>query len=91
MRLPSKPYANLPIYSLGSTTTLPRDRVAALGKAASIAGPAAAVSAEKGKATVKAAATAAAAAGPSRAAAAPKPEKPSTSHHRLSLQKTMSK
>uniref|UniRef100_A0A4W5JJI5 Spire-type actin nucleation factor 1b n=1 Tax=Hucho hucho TaxID=62062 RepID=A0A4W5JJI5_9TELE len=42
MRLPSKPYANLPIYSLGSTTTLPRDRVAALGKAASIAGPAAA-------------------------------------------------
>ncbi|XP_036826864.1 protein spire homolog 1 isoform X6 [Oncorhynchus mykiss] len=104
MRLPSKPYANLPIYSLGSTTTLPRDRVAALGKAASIAGPsatptAAAISAGKGKATVKAAASAAAtgpsraaaAAGPSRAAAALKPEKPSTSHHRLSLQKTMSK
>ncbi|XP_042166080.1 protein spire homolog 1 isoform X6 [Oncorhynchus tshawytscha] len=104
MRLPSKPYANLPIYSLGSTTTLPRDRVAALGKAASIAGPsatptAAAISAGKGKATVKAAASAAAAgpsraaaaAGPSRAAAASKPEKPSTSHHRLSLQKTMSK
>uniref|UniRef100_A0A4W5QE45 Spire-type actin nucleation factor 1b n=1 Tax=Hucho hucho TaxID=62062 RepID=A0A4W5QE45_9TELE len=43
MRLPSKPYANLPIYSLGSTTTLSRDR----------------------------------------------PEKPSASHHRLSLQKTM--
>ncbi|XP_055781543.1 protein spire homolog 1-like isoform X3 [Salvelinus fontinalis] len=86
MRLPSKPYANLPIYSLGSTTTLPRDRVAALGKAASIAGPAAAVSAGKGKA-----AASAAAAGPSREAAAPKPEKPSTSHHRLSLQKTMSK
>nr|XP_046170159.1 protein spire homolog 1-like isoform X2 [Oncorhynchus gorbuscha] len=103
MRLPSKPYANLPIYSLGSTTTLPRDRVAALGKAASIAGPsatptAAAISAGKGKATVKAAASAAAAgpsraaaAGQSRAAAAPKPEKPSTSHHHLSLQKTMSK
>ncbi|XP_052350491.1 protein spire homolog 1-like isoform X4 [Oncorhynchus keta] len=74
MRLPSKPYANLPIYSLGSTTTLPRDRLAALGKAASIAGPsatptAAAISAGKGKATVKAAASAAAA-GPSRAAAA---------------------
>ncbi|XP_071240169.1 protein spire homolog 1-like isoform X6 [Salvelinus alpinus] len=74
MRLPSKPYANLPIYSLGSTTTLSRDRVAALGKAASIAGPsatptAAAISAGKGKATVKAAASAAAA-GPSRAAAA---------------------
>ncbi|XP_052345748.1 protein spire homolog 1-like isoform X2 [Oncorhynchus keta] len=86
MRLPSKPYAILPIYSLGSTTTLPRDRVAALGKAASLAGPAAAVSAGKGKA-----AASAVAAGPSRAAAAPKPEKPSTSHHRLSLQKTMSK
>ncbi|KAM9513102.1 protein spire homolog 1 isoform 8-T8 [Salvelinus alpinus] len=80
MRLPSKPYANLPIYSLGSTTTR------SLGKAASIAGPAAAVSAGKGKA-----AASAAAAGPSREAAAPKPEKPSTSHHRLSLQKTMSK
>ncbi|XP_031643819.1 protein spire homolog 1 isoform X3 [Oncorhynchus kisutch] len=131
MRLPSKPYANLPIYSLGSTTTLPRDRVAALGKAASIAGPsatptAAAISAGKVKATVKAAASAAAvgpsragaaagpsragaaagpsragaaagpsragaAAGPSRAAAALKPEKTSASHHRLSLQKTMSK
>ncbi|XP_071031836.1 protein spire homolog 1-like isoform X3 [Oncorhynchus clarkii lewisi] len=86
MRLPSKPYANLPIYSLGSTTTLPRDRVAALGKAASLAGPAAAVSKGKGKA-----AAASAAAGPSRAAAASKPEKSSTSHHRLSLQKTMSK
>ncbi|XP_064804129.1 protein spire homolog 1-like isoform X4 [Oncorhynchus masou masou] len=102
MRLPSKPYANLPIYSLGSTTTLPRDRVAALGKAVSLAGPAAAVPAGQGKAAASAAAAGpstaaaagpsrAAAAGPSRAAAAPKPEKPSTSHHRLSLQKTMSK
>ncbi|XP_071253199.1 protein spire homolog 1-like isoform X3 [Salvelinus alpinus] len=115
MRLPSKPYANLPIYSLGSTTTR------SLGKAASIAGPAAAVSAGKGKAAAsaaaagpsraaaaagpsraaaasaaaagpsRAAAASTAAAGPSREAAAPKPEKPSTSHHRLSLQKTMSK
>uniref|UniRef100_A0A671V908 Spire-type actin nucleation factor 1b n=1 Tax=Sparus aurata TaxID=8175 RepID=A0A671V908_SPAAU len=26
MRLPSKPYSSLPIYSIGSTSTLPRDR-----------------------------------------------------------------
>ncbi|XP_051722274.1 protein spire homolog 1 isoform X1 [Ctenopharyngodon idella] len=50
MRLPSKPYASLPIYSLGpSTSTLKRDK------------------------------------------AAHKPEKPSTSHHRPSLQRTMSR
>uniref|UniRef100_A0A087Y6T7 Spire-type actin nucleation factor 1b n=1 Tax=Poecilia formosa TaxID=48698 RepID=A0A087Y6T7_POEFO len=29
MRLPSKPYSSLPIYSIGSTNTLPRDRFAA--------------------------------------------------------------
>uniref|UniRef100_A0A8C1S253 Spire-type actin nucleation factor 1b n=1 Tax=Cyprinus carpio TaxID=7962 RepID=A0A8C1S253_CYPCA len=50
MRLPSKPYGSLPIYSLGpSTSTLKRD------------------------------------------AAGHKPEKPSTSHHRPSLQRTMSR
>ncbi|KAG1932287.1 protein spire homolog 1 isoform X1 [Pimephales promelas] len=50
MRLPSKPYASLPIYSLGpSTSTLKRDKPVH------------------------------------------KPEKPSTSHHRPSLQRTMSK
>uniref|UniRef100_A0A3Q2P9E3 Spire-type actin nucleation factor 1b n=1 Tax=Fundulus heteroclitus TaxID=8078 RepID=A0A3Q2P9E3_FUNHE len=27
MRLPSKPYSSLPIYSIGSTNTLPRDRI----------------------------------------------------------------
>ncbi|XP_043117911.1 protein spire homolog 1 isoform X1 [Puntigrus tetrazona] len=50
MRLPSKPYGTLPIYSLGpSTSTLKRD------------------------------------------ASSHKPEKPSTSHHRPSLQRTMSR
>uniref|UniRef100_A0A9J8ACN7 Spire-type actin nucleation factor 1b n=1 Tax=Cyprinus carpio carpio TaxID=630221 RepID=A0A9J8ACN7_CYPCA len=50
MRLPSKPYGSLPIYSLGpSTSTLKRDT------------------------------------------AGHKPEKPSTSHHRPSLQRTMSR
>uniref|UniRef100_A0AAQ6IMU0 KIND domain-containing protein n=1 Tax=Anabas testudineus TaxID=64144 RepID=A0AAQ6IMU0_ANATE len=29
MRLPSKPYSSLPIYSIGSTNTLPRDRITA--------------------------------------------------------------
>ncbi|CAL8247962.1 unnamed protein product [Lota lota] len=30
MRLPSKPYSSLPIYSIGSTNTLPRDRLEAM-------------------------------------------------------------
>ncbi|KAF6720184.1 spire-like protein 1 [Oryzias melastigma] len=30
MRLPSKPYSSLPIYSIGSTNTLPRERVSAM-------------------------------------------------------------
>uniref|UniRef100_A0A3B4BGE7 KIND domain-containing protein n=1 Tax=Periophthalmus magnuspinnatus TaxID=409849 RepID=A0A3B4BGE7_9GOBI len=30
MRLPSKPYSSLPIYSIGSTNTLPRDRLTAM-------------------------------------------------------------
>ncbi|XP_037640588.1 protein spire homolog 1 isoform X5 [Sebastes umbrosus] len=41
MRLPSKPYSSLPIYSIGSTNTLPRERVnamAAVGQALSVAG-----------------------------------------------------
>ncbi|CAL8287004.1 unnamed protein product [Merluccius merluccius] len=44
MRLPSKPYSSLPIYSIGSTNTLPRDRLeaaASVDKATSVdrAGP----------------------------------------------------
>uniref|UniRef100_A0A3B4TZE1 Spire-type actin nucleation factor 1b n=2 Tax=Seriola TaxID=8160 RepID=A0A3B4TZE1_SERDU len=41
MRLPSKPYSSLPIYSIGSTNTLPRERVtamAAIGQGLSVAG-----------------------------------------------------
>ncbi|XP_041648890.1 protein spire homolog 1 isoform X2 [Cheilinus undulatus] len=30
MRLPSKPYSSLPIYSIGSTNTLPRERLSAM-------------------------------------------------------------
>uniref|UniRef100_A0A8C2ZKH2 Spire type actin nucleation factor 1 n=1 Tax=Cyclopterus lumpus TaxID=8103 RepID=A0A8C2ZKH2_CYCLU len=32
MRLPSKPYSSLPIYSIGSTNTLPRERVGAMAQ-----------------------------------------------------------
>ncbi|XP_028281203.1 protein spire homolog 1 isoform X2 [Parambassis ranga] len=41
MRLPSKPYSSLPIYSIGSTNTLPRERIsamAAVGQQLSVAG-----------------------------------------------------
>ncbi|XP_078109873.1 protein spire homolog 1 isoform X2 [Sander vitreus] len=41
MRLPSKPYSSLPIYSVGSTNTLPRERVsamAAIGQGLSVVG-----------------------------------------------------
>ncbi|XP_034729913.1 protein spire homolog 1-like isoform X2 [Etheostoma cragini] len=41
MRLPSKPYSSLPIYSIGSTNTLPRERVtgmAAVGQGLSVVG-----------------------------------------------------
>ncbi|XP_067367248.1 protein spire homolog 1 isoform X5 [Channa argus] len=40
MRLPSKPYSSLPIYSIGSTNTLPRERItamAAVGQGLSVA------------------------------------------------------
>uniref|UniRef100_A0A8D3ADH7 KIND domain-containing protein n=1 Tax=Scophthalmus maximus TaxID=52904 RepID=A0A8D3ADH7_SCOMX len=30
MRLPSKPYSSLPIYSIGSTNTLPRERISSM-------------------------------------------------------------
>ncbi|XP_029957975.1 protein spire homolog 1 isoform X2 [Salarias fasciatus] len=41
MRLPSKPYSSLPIYSIGSTNTLPRERISAMtavGQGLSVAG-----------------------------------------------------
>uniref|UniRef100_H3DQR2 Spire type actin nucleation factor 1 n=1 Tax=Tetraodon nigroviridis TaxID=99883 RepID=H3DQR2_TETNG len=39
MRLPSKPYSSLPIYSIGSTNTLPRDRRAAKSEKSSTSHP----------------------------------------------------
>ncbi|XP_035484008.2 protein spire homolog 1 isoform X2 [Scophthalmus maximus] len=100
MRLPSKPYSSLPIYSIGSTNTLPRERIssmAALGQGQSVAaGPGPSV--EGGAAASPAvkrptagASKAAAKASGAAAAAAAKSEKSSSSPQRHSIQKTMSK
>ncbi|XP_075897153.1 protein spire homolog 1 isoform X2 [Nelusetta ayraudi] len=73
MRLPSKPYSSLPIYSIGSTKTLPRERLSAMasvGQALSVAGGSA-LSAESGAAApvVTQRATAGASKGPEKGAA----------------------
>lgn len=101
MRLPSKPYSSLPIYSIGSTNTLPRERLsamAAVGHALSVAGGPgqSAVGGNTAPVTLKAAAAAAAEASKgaekvSRSAVATKSEKSSVSPQRHGIQKTMSK
>ncbi|XP_014853910.1 PREDICTED: protein spire homolog 1-like isoform X1 [Poecilia mexicana] len=99
MRLPSKPYSSLPIYSIGSTNTLPRDRIsamAAVGQGLSVAGgpgPSTAAGGASSTATLKGA-TKAASKGAGKAtgaAAAAKADKPSGSQQRHSIHKTMSK
>ncbi|XP_014912874.1 protein spire homolog 1-like isoform X1 [Poecilia latipinna] len=99
MRLPSKPYSSLPIYSIGSTNTLPRDRIsamAAIGQGLSVAGgpgPSTAAEGASSTATLKGA-TKAASKGAGKAtgaAAAAKADKPSGSQQRHSIHKTMSK
>ncbi|MEQ2311094.1 hypothetical protein AMECASPLE_016124 [Ameca splendens] len=99
MRLPSKPYSSLPIYSIGSTNTLPRDRISAMagvGQGLSVAGgpgssmaAGGAVSSPSLKGATKAASKGAGKT--TGAAAAAKADKPSGSHQRHSIQKTMSK
>ncbi|XP_033971475.1 protein spire homolog 1 isoform X1 [Trematomus bernacchii] len=98
MRLPSKPYSSLPIYSIGSTNTLPRERVnaiAAVGQGFSVAGGPG-PSAEGGAAappTLKAEKKGASigAGKASGATAAAKSEKSSSSPQRHGLHKTISK
>ncbi|XP_008430012.1 protein spire homolog 1 isoform X3 [Poecilia reticulata] len=99
MRLPSKPYSSLPIYSIGSTNTLPRDRIsamAAVGQGLSVAGgpgPSTAAGGATSTPTLKGA-TKAASKGAGKAtgaAAAAKADKPSGSQQRHSIHKTMSK
>ncbi|XP_017268634.1 protein spire homolog 1 isoform X2 [Kryptolebias marmoratus] len=99
MRLPSKPYSSLPIYSIGSTNTLPRDRVnamASVGQGLSVAGgPGPSVTTGGAAASpVLKGATKAASKGAGKAtgaAAAAKTDKSSGSLQRHSIQKTMSK
>ncbi|KAK1895686.1 Protein spire like 1 [Dissostichus eleginoides] len=98
MRLPSKPYSSLPIYSIGSTNTLPRERVNAIadvGQGFSMAGGPG-PSAEGGAAappTLKAEKKGASigAGKASGATAAAKSEKSSSSPQRHGLHKTISK
>ncbi|XP_026040465.1 protein spire homolog 1-like isoform X4 [Astatotilapia calliptera] len=101
MRLPSKPYSSLPIYSIGSTNTLPRERISAMasvGQGLSVAGapgpskPGGAAASPALKEPAKGASK-----GPRKApgaattAAAAKTDKSSSNPQRHSIQKTMSK
>ncbi|KAM9852583.1 protein spire homolog 1 [Aulostomus maculatus] len=103
MRLPSKPFSSLPIYSIGSTNTLPRERIgamAAVGQGLSVAGgpgpsavegaaaPPAARGAKTGSSKGARKVPGATAAA---AAATVKSTKSSSSPRRQSIHKTMSK
>lgn len=100
MRLPSKPYSSLPIYSIGSSNTLPRERINAMaavglsvagGQGTSADGGPTAPPAAK-KATTRASKRAAKISGAEAAAeAGAKCERSSTSPHRHSNHKTMTK
>ncbi|XP_034084700.1 protein spire homolog 1 isoform X4 [Gymnodraco acuticeps] len=98
MRLPSKPYSSLPIYSIGSTNTLPRERVNAIadvGQGFSVAGGPG-PSAEGGAAApptlkVEKKGASIGAGKASGATAAAKSEKSSSSPQRHGLHKTISK
>ncbi|KAM9310445.1 protein spire homolog 1 [Pholidichthys leucotaenia] len=102
MRLPSKPYSSLPIYSIGSTNTLPRERMSAMaaigqglsvvgGPGPSTAGGAAPSSPLKATQTKGASKGGGKVSGTSAAAVATKSDKLSGSTQRHSIQKTMSK
>ncbi|XP_049903507.1 protein spire homolog 1 isoform X1 [Epinephelus moara] len=98
MRLPSKPYSSLPIYSIGSTNTLPRERLSAMsavGQGLSVAGEPgpSAVGGAQAPPALKVETTGASkgAGKASGAAAAAKSDKSSGSPRRHSIQKTMSK
>ncbi|XP_039662232.1 protein spire homolog 1 [Perca fluviatilis] len=104
MRLPSKPYSSLPIYSVGSTNTLPRERVsamAAIGQGLSVVGgPGPSVVGRTTESPTlkvettgasKGAGKASGAAAAAAAAAAAKSEKSSGSPRRHSIHKTISK
>lgn len=92
MRLPSKPYSSLPIYSIGSTKTLPRERISAMFAV----GQGLSLDEEPGPSAARGAApsppTKAAPAGASKGAGnAARSDKPSSSPQRHGVHKTMSK
>lgn len=101
MRLPSKPYSSLPIYSIGSTNTLPRERISAMasvGQGLSVAGaPGASKPGEAAASPALKEPAKGASKGPKKApgaataAAAAKTDKSSSNPQRHSIQKTMSK
>ncbi|XP_039475032.1 protein spire homolog 1 isoform X2 [Oreochromis aureus] len=101
MRLPSKPYSSLPIYSIGSTNTLPRERISAMasvGQGLSVAGaPGASKPGEAAASPALKEPAKGASKGPKKApgaataAAAAKTDKSSGNPQRHSIQKTMSK
>ncbi|TKS81650.1 Protein spire -like protein 1 [Collichthys lucidus] len=97
MRLPSKPYSSLPIYSIGSTNTLPRERINAMAAVGQLSlaggsGPSA-VRDATAYPTLKETTTGASkeTGKASGGAAAAKSEKASGSPQRHGIQKTMSK
>ncbi|XP_068616621.1 protein spire homolog 1-like [Brachionichthys hirsutus] len=93
MRLPSKPYSSLPIYSIGSTHTVPKERVS-VGPALSVAGGPgpSAVGGSSASPTLKSATTGTSeGAGKSSGVAAAKSEKSSSGPQRQGIQKTMSR
>ncbi|XP_057689995.1 protein spire homolog 1 isoform X1 [Corythoichthys intestinalis] len=90
MRLPSKPYSSLPIYSIGSTNTLPRERISGMASVglsvaegppltSTVVGASAAGSSKSGGKRA------------GKASGAVKSDKASSGHRRPSIHKTMSK
>ncbi|XP_061674707.1 protein spire homolog 1 isoform X2 [Syngnathoides biaculeatus] len=91
MRLPSKPYSSLPIYSMGSTNTLPRERIrgtTSVGQGVPVA---------EGRLTLAVDGASAATTSKSgakktgKAAGGVKSDKSASGHRRPSIHKTMSK
>ncbi|XP_077454798.1 protein spire homolog 1 isoform X4 [Stigmatopora argus] len=83
MRLPSKPYSSLPIYSIGSTNTVPRERISGMASAG--------LTVAEGTPLTSAGASKSGGKRAGKASAAVKPDKSSSGHRRASIHKTMSK
>ncbi|XP_077431978.1 protein spire homolog 1 isoform X1 [Vanacampus margaritifer] len=96
MRLPSKPYSNLPIYSIGSTNTQPRERISGMtsvGQGLAVtAGPqTSAMDGASATTTSKSESEKSEAKKAGKASGTVKSAKSSSGHRRPSIHKTMSK